>query len=150
MPLRLADTGRYSKTFLPRCLNKAVAYIRQALDEGVTRGKVTPQQRDAATANLSTAGLVEDVSPEADLLIEAVPEEMKLKIEIFALFDKFAKPDAILASNTSSLSIGEMAASDFPSEPLHRTALLQPRAKDEAARNDSRAPNIRCNGCGMC
>ena len=94
----------------PSMLEQAVAYIRQALDEGVTRGKVTPQQRDAATANLSTAGLVEDVCREADLLIEAVPEEMKLKLEIFTLFDKFAKPDAILASNTSSLSVGEMAA----------------------------------------
>ena len=100
----------------PSMLEQAVAYIRQALDEGVTRGKVTPQQRDAAIVNLSTTAAVEDVSPEADLLIEAVPEEMKLKIEIFALCDKFAKPDAILASNTSSLSIGEIAgATSHPS-----------------------------------
>ncbi|MGB6979892.1 MAG: 3-hydroxyacyl-CoA dehydrogenase NAD-binding domain-containing protein, partial [Candidatus Acidiferrales bacterium] len=46
-------------------------------------------------------------------LIEAVPEEMEVKLEIFTIFDKFAKPHAILASNTSSLSITEMAAITF-------------------------------------
>jgi 3-hydroxybutyryl-CoA dehydrogenase len=94
----------------PAMLEQGVTYIRQALEEGVARGKVTPQQRDAAIANLSTAAAVEDVCREADLLIEAVPEEMKLKLEVFTLFDKCAKAGAILASNTSSLSIGEMAA----------------------------------------
>src|SRR6202050_5277722 len=97
----------------PAMLEQGVAYIRQALEEGVARGKVTPQQRDSAIANLSTASSVEDVCRQADLLIEAVPEEMELKLEIFTIFDKFSKPDAILASNTSSLSIGEMAAMTF-------------------------------------
>ena len=53
---------------------------------------------------------------EADLLIEAVPEEMEMKLEIFTIFDKFAKPGAILASNTSSLSITEIAAITFRAE----------------------------------
>lgn len=94
----------------PAMLDEAVDYVRRALEESVTRGKLTAQQRDAAIANLSTAGAVEDVCRQADLLIEAVPEEMALKLEIFAMFSKFSKPEAILASNTSSLSIGEMAA----------------------------------------
>jgi 3-hydroxybutyryl-CoA dehydrogenase len=46
-------------------------------------------------------------------VIEAVPEEMELKLEIFTILDKFARPGAILASNTSSLSITEMAAITF-------------------------------------
>ncbi|HTS10882.1 MAG TPA: 3-hydroxyacyl-CoA dehydrogenase NAD-binding domain-containing protein [Candidatus Limnocylindrales bacterium] len=97
-------------------LDQGVAYIRQAFDDGVARAKVTPEQRDKALAAFTTARSVEDVCREADLLIEAVPEEMELKLEIFTIFDKFAKPGAILASNTSSLSITEMAAITFRAE----------------------------------
>jgi 3-hydroxybutyryl-CoA dehydrogenase len=101
----------------PEMLEQGTAYIKQTLEEGVTRGKLTTEQRDKAIANLSTAGSVEAVCREADLLIEAVPEEMELKLEIFTIFDKFAKPNAILASNTSSLSVTEMAAITFRAEP---------------------------------
>jgi|HubBroStandDraft_1064217.scaffolds.fasta_scaffold03620_5 3-hydroxybutyryl-CoA dehydrogenase len=100
----------------PEMLEQGTAYIKQTLEEGVTRGKLTTEQRDKAIANLSTAGSVEAVCREADLLIEAVPEEMELKLEIFTIFDKFAKPNAILASNTSSLSVTEMAAITFRAE----------------------------------
>jgi 3-hydroxybutyryl-CoA dehydrogenase len=100
----------------PEMLEQGTAYIKQTLEEGVGRGKLTAEQRDKAIANLSTAGSVEAVCREADLLIEAVPEEMELKLEIFTIFDKFAKPNAILASNTSSLSITEMAAITFRAE----------------------------------
>ena len=94
----------------PEMLEQGTDYIRRALDEGVARGKVAERQRQEALAGLSTARSVEDACREADLLIEAVPEEMELKLEIFMLFDKFAKPGAILASNTSSLSVTEVAA----------------------------------------
>ena len=100
----------------PEMLEQGTAYIKQTLEEGVTRGKLTPEQRDKAIANLSTASSVEALCREADLLIEAVPEEMELKLEIFTIFDKFAKPNAILASNTSSLSVTEMAAITFRAE----------------------------------
>ncbi len=100
----------------PAMLDQGITYIEEALEEGVSRGKVSPPQRDEAVAGLSTARSVENVCREADLLIEAVPEEMELKLEIFTIFDKFAKPDAILASNTSSLSITEMAAITFRAE----------------------------------
>ena len=91
-------------------LEDGLAYIRQALEEGMTRGKVTPAQKASAFSQLSTARSVEDACREADLIIEAVPEDMELKIEIFTLLDKFAKPGSIFASNTSSLSVTEMAA----------------------------------------
>jgi 3-hydroxybutyryl-CoA dehydrogenase len=97
-------------------LEQGTAYISQALEDGVARGKVTPDQKDRALANLTTSRSVEDACREADLLIEAVPEEMEVKLEIFTIFDKFAKPDAILASNTSSLSITEMASITFRAE----------------------------------
>lgn len=94
----------------PRALESALAWIGQSLDEGVARGKVTPQQKDGALANLSTAASVEAAASDAQLIIEAVPEAMKLKIEVFSTLDRCAPCEAILASNTSSLSITEIAA----------------------------------------
>jgi len=100
----------------PEMREQGAAYVSQTLEDGVSRGKVTPQQKESALRNLTTASSVEDVCREADLLIEAVPEEMEVKLEIFTIFDKFAKPGAILASNTSSLSITEMASITFRAE----------------------------------
>ena len=97
-------------------LEQGLGYIREAFEEGVARGKVTPQQRERALAELATARSVEDACREADLVIEAVPEEMELKLEIFTLLDKFAKPGSIFASNTSALSITEMAGVTFRPE----------------------------------
>ncbi len=100
----------------PVILEQGVAYIRETLEEGMASRKLTPKQKAGALANLSTARLVEDVCRQADLLIEALPEEMELQLEIFTIFDKFAKPDAILASTASSLSINELAAITFRAE----------------------------------
>jgi 3-hydroxybutyryl-CoA dehydrogenase len=97
----------------PEMLEQGLAYIRHTLEEGVARGKVTEEQKTIALANLTTSRSVQDVCREADLLIEAVPEEMEVKLEIFTILDKFARPGAILASNTSSLSITELAAITF-------------------------------------
>ena len=105
---------------------QGAAYISQMLEDGVSRGKVTPQQKEKALANLSMARSVEDVCREADLLIETVPEEMEVKLEIFTIFDKFAKPGAILASNTSSLSITEMASITFRAEDCIGMHFLDP------------------------
>jgi 3-hydroxybutyryl-CoA dehydrogenase len=88
---------------------EAVAWIQRAFDEGVSRGKVEAAIRGVALKQLTTANKVEDAIREADLIIEAVPEEMEMKMELFTIFDKFAKANAIFASNTSSLSITEMS-----------------------------------------
>src|SRR5215813_411962 len=101
---------------MPETLEKGVAWIRQSLEEGVQRGKVEAAARDAALARIETSSSVENVCREADFLIEAVPEEMELKLELFTLFDKFAKPQAVLASNTSSLSVTEMAEMTYRPE----------------------------------
>ncbi len=90
-------------------IQQAVAWIQRVFDEGVSRGKVEAAIRGAALKQLATANKVEDAIREADLIIEAVPEEMEMKMELFTIFDKFAKANAIFASNTSSLSITEMS-----------------------------------------
>jgi len=101
---------------MPETLAKGTEWIRQSLEEGVQRGKVEAAAKDAALALLETSSSVENVCREADFLIEAVPEEMELKLELFTLFDKFAKPKAVLASNTSSLSVAEMAEMTYRPE----------------------------------
>jgi 3-hydroxybutyryl-CoA dehydrogenase len=90
-------------------LEQGLNWIRKALDEGVARGKVDAATRDLALRNLKTADKVQDAIRDADLIIEAVPEEMEMKLELFTIFDKFAKPNAIFGSNTSSLSITDMS-----------------------------------------
>jgi 3-hydroxybutyryl-CoA dehydrogenase len=94
-------------------LQQGLDHIRRALDEGISRGKVTEEQKQKALASIVTSRSVQDASREAELIIEAVPEEMETKLEIFTILDKFAKPGVIFASNTSSLSITEMAAITF-------------------------------------
>lgn len=91
-------------------LEQGRMYIRQTLEEGAERGKVTPQQKERALAGLRLAHSVEEACREADLVIEAAPEDIKVKMDIFCILDQIAKPSAILASNTSSLSITEVAA----------------------------------------
>ncbi len=86
-------------------LEQGIAWIRQSFEEGVARGKVEASVRDRALSLISTANNVEDAIRDADLIIEAVPEELEMKLELFTIFDKFAKTGAIFASNTSSLSI---------------------------------------------
>jgi 3-hydroxybutyryl-CoA dehydrogenase len=90
-------------------LEEAVRWIVQAFEEGVARGKVEASVRDRAIPLIYTATTVPDAIRYADLIIEAVPEEMEMKMELFTIFDKFAKPGAIFASNTSSLSISDMS-----------------------------------------
>jgi 3-hydroxybutyryl-CoA dehydrogenase len=101
-----------SQEFLDDGMNS----ISRLLDEAVAKKSVTPQQKIQALANLSTSRSIEDVCREAGLLIEATQEEMEVKLEIFTLFDKFAKPAAILASSSASISIAELAEITFRTE----------------------------------
>lgn len=90
-------------------LAQAMEWMKRAFDEGVERGKVAAGDAKAALGRVHTASRVEDAA-DADLVIEAAPEDTELKIELFGMFDKFTRAEAILASNTSSLSITEIAA----------------------------------------
>ncbi|HEX4538423.1 MAG TPA: 3-hydroxyacyl-CoA dehydrogenase NAD-binding domain-containing protein [Candidatus Acidoferrum sp.] len=107
-----AAFGGYStvlEDISPQMLHESMRWITKSFDEGVARRKVDAQIRDHALSLIATAGSVEVAIRDADLIIEAVPEEMEMKMELFTIFDKFAKPDAIFASNTSSLSISDMS-----------------------------------------
>jgi 3-hydroxybutyryl-CoA dehydrogenase len=97
----------------PSALEQGIAWIAQALDNEVSCGKIGAAVRDAALAKISTANSAEDASREADLIIETVSDEMEMKIELFTIFDKFAKPGAIFAATTASLSVTDMADVTF-------------------------------------
>ncbi len=86
-------------------LEQGLAWIRQSFEEGVARGKVEASVREKALSLITTASTVEEAIRDADLIIEAVPEELEMKLELFTIFDRFGKAGAIFASNTSSLSI---------------------------------------------
>ena len=95
---------------LPASLRRAEAEIRAALQQSIEEGELTQAQADTAAANLGYASRPEEAARAADLVIEAVPEELESKLEIFTLLDKTCKPGTIIASNTASLSVTEMAS----------------------------------------
>ena len=119
---------------LPNALRKAETEIRAHLAQAVELGHVNASDADAAFSRLEYAGSVDEAAREADLVIEAVPDEMESKIEIFTMLDKFCRPATILALNTSSLSVTEIASVTYRARkcvgmrfvnPVHQMKLLE-------------------------
>ena len=91
-------------------VDAGLARIRDNLDKGVTRGKVSEADRDATMARLSGTPDLAEAAQGADLVIEAAPEKLEIKQQLFTRAAEVVAADAILGTNTSSLSIAAIAA----------------------------------------
>jgi len=126
-PVRLFDVAA-------EAVENGLSKIAANLEKGVARGKVSPETRDAAVALVSGTTALAEACAGADLIIEAVPERLDLKRSLFAQMSAHGAPGAVLASNTSSISIGKIAeAAGDPSRvvglhffnPVHIMKLLE-------------------------
>jgi 3-hydroxybutyryl-CoA dehydrogenase len=126
------DTAMYDVT--RAAVEKGRARIEQIARKGVELGKVTTSDADAMMARLSISDQVSEVLAGADFVIEAAPEKIDLKLHLFAEIDAHAPAHAIVTTNTSALSITEMAgASKNPGRvagmhffnPVHRMKLVE-------------------------
>ena len=117
---------------LPPALAKGHAEIVSLMEKGVAAGKLPAEAR--ARARLAAFSDLGKAVADADLVIEAVPESIALKCELFGELDRMTRPDTILATNTSSLSVTEMAGATKRAprvvgmhffNPVHRMKLVE-------------------------
>ncbi|KUI52640.1 putative 3-hydroxybutyryl-CoA dehydrogenase [Cytospora mali] len=103
VPVTLVDNSQAS-------LDKGLAFAEKLLAKDVAKERITQEQADKARANLTPINTLDALS-EVDFVIEAVPEIPQLKFDIFSKLAQICPPHAILATNTSSISITSIAAS---------------------------------------
>lgn len=107
-----AQAGHQVRLFdsVPGAAERGIARIRTNLDGAVERGKATAQDRDATLSRLAAVGDLADAARGCSLAIEAAPERLELKRDLFARLDALLPAPAVLATNTSSLSVAAIAA----------------------------------------
>ncbi len=110
-----------NEEFVAKGYNK----IKKSLEKAVTKGRMTEEAKEVALANLTTTVSLEDAKA-ADFVIEAASENKEIKLGIFKQLDKICKPEAILASNTSSLPITEIAAATGRPDQVIGTHFFNP------------------------
>jgi 3-hydroxybutyryl-CoA dehydrogenase len=94
----------------PEGLEKGMKGIDAFWDKGIARGKTTPEQKTEWESRLHACSELNDAVSDVDLVIEAVPEIMELKRNVFSELDRLAPAHAVLGTNTSSLSISDIAS----------------------------------------
>ena len=121
---------------------RGLATVTASLDRLLKKEKITAADKDAALKRIHGTTTY-DALKGCDLVIEAATENEELKVKILKQVDALARPDVILATNTSSISITKLAAATSRPGKLHRHALLQPGADDDAGRADPRPADRR-------
>jgi len=111
---------------LPSSLRSAAAELREHLARAADLGTVSKPEALAAFNRLEYAATVEHAAREADLVIEAVPDELESKIEIFTLLDKICRPQTILVSNTTALNVTEIASVTYRATKIAGMRFAEP------------------------
>lgn len=109
-------------------VDKGASRIQKSLGKRVEKGKISREEADAILGRLRTATELADAARDADFVIEAVPEDLNLKKKIFAELDRICKPEAILATNTSVLSVTAMAGATQRKDQVVGTHFFNPAA----------------------
>ena len=122
---------------IAEALEKGRAKLEDGLRREAAKGKLSDEDAQAAAERLQTVASLGDLAP-CELIIEAVPERLELKHEIYGRLSEIVSGDCVLATNTSSLPVTAIAAGASEPRARRRDALLQPRAGDGAARGDRR------------
>ncbi len=126
------DTTLYDVS--PESLEKARAAIQGIVAKAVELGKLSPGEADAVISRLATTAILADAAGHADFIIEAAPERIDLKLALMEELDRLAPPHAIIATNTSALSITEMAGATSRAtrvagmhffNPVHKMKLVE-------------------------
>jgi len=91
-------------------LENALSRIKKNLNKLVEKGKISRDDADKVIGRIHPTTDLKEAVKEADIVIEAIPEDINLKKKVFSEIDEIAKPDAVFATNTSSLSITELAS----------------------------------------
>ncbi len=111
---------------LPSSLRRAELEFRITLDQAVRSGQVSAADAPSAFGRLQYAASLEEAAREADLVIEAVPEELESKSEIFILLDKVCRPATILVTSTSTLSVAQLARVTYRADKCIGMRLVAP------------------------
>ena len=127
-----------------RFLDRGLDTIAKNLDREVKKDKITEAEKSATLARISPATDIRRLAA-ADFAVEAVPEQLDLKVGVLQEADAVLRPGVILASNTSSISVTQLAAQTRPARKFHRDALHESGAGDGAGGSDSRISNRRGN-----
>jgi len=98
------------QNILPANLRQAGDEVREGLEKAVQLGQISQAEAVSVSHRLEYVATVEEAARPADLVIEAVPDEIESKLEIFTLLDKICRPHTILACTTSFLSVSEIAS----------------------------------------
>ena len=107
-------------------LDKGINTITKNIDRQVAKGILTEEDKTSILARITTFVEVKTGVAAADLIVEAATENMELKLKIFRELDTYAKPGAILASNTSSISITQIAAATHRGENVIGMHFMNP------------------------
>ncbi len=122
---------------VPEGLERGLQTIEKGLARQLERGRLSADESGAIRARVTAVSSLSELAG-CGLVIEAAPERLDLKLELFGELAGIVDETCVLATNTSSLSITEIAAGDAASRTRRRSALLQPGSGDEARRGRRR------------